>query len=153
MFQNFLLIHYVHVGDQADPTIDPLANMNLVLRLRQVSILDQHSLLHGPFVKGAVVINLGYVLRFGSAFKVEVASATSWIVHLVLYVAENVEEFLVMPFGEFDLLRQVVLRVLVGTTLAWLVGLILLCTHSHDILNALFHHGAIDALNTEDELE
>ena len=134
VFQHTLHIHAVSGFDETEASIDASSNSDLVLGPGQVSLSNQFAFLNGPFVKNLVVIDFGNVFRFGSAVEVEVGCVAVEVV-VILYVAKNVEKFFVVVLCEFDLLGQVIGSVLIGASLAWLVGLILLRPHGHDLLN------------------
>ena len=141
VFQHSLHIHDVSGFDETKATIDASSNSDLVLGPGQVSLSNQFALLNSPFVKNFVVIDFGNVFRFGSAFKVEVGCVAIQVV-VILYVAENVEKFFVVVLCKFDLLGQVIGSVLIGASLARLVGLILLRPHGQDFLNPSLNNSA-----------
>ena len=68
---------------------------------------------------------------------------TIGVVLLILRVTKYVEQFLVVILSEFYLLTQVVLNVAISAALSGLVGLILLCSHCHDVLDAFIDHCSI----------
>ena len=116
-------------------------------------MLDGFSLLHSPLVQRLVVVDLGHIFWLGFAFKVHKWCIIVGNAFLIFDIAKNVEEILVMFLGEFKLFWQVILKVTIGSTLTRLVGLIFLGTHIQHILDALLHHGSLDAINTQDELK
>ena len=153
MFEDSLLIHYVQVSDHTNATFDSRPHIYLVFWPSQIAILDKHALLHGPFVQLEVVVCLCDVLWLRRPFEVKVASVTIRVVDLVLDVAENVEEFLVVSLCELDLLWQVVLHVFICASLAWLVRLVLFRTHRHHIFDPLLNNSAFNAFHSQDELK
>ena len=109
--------------------------------------------MHGHFVELTEVVNLFNTLRAGLAFKVHERCVIVGQALFILHVTEDVEKLLVEVLSVFEHLWGVVGQIAVSTTLAWLVGLVLLRSHSHDIFDTLFNYSTIDLINTEDKLE
>lgn len=141
----------VQVLDQFDPTLNIFSCLETVSG--QLSVGQTHALLHCLVVKLSEVVNLFYVLGLCLALVIKESSLVVRTPLLVLDVAEDVEVLFVERLGEFELLLAVILQVAIDAALPRLVRLILLGSHFHDLLDALLSNGALDLLNTENELE
>ena len=113
----------------------------------QVTLSDRLSLLHGFDVQLLVVVYFGNVLWLGLSFIVKEGCIVIRYTLIIFYVAEDVEQILIIALREFQLLRQIVLQVTIGTTLPRFVSLIFLRSHRQHILDALLCHCAFDIVN------
>lgn len=94
-------------------------------------------LLKRTLVQSLVVVCLGYVLGLRAPLEIKESRVTVRVALLVLHVAEDVEQVLVVVLRVFDLLGQVILRVAIRTTLPRLVDRVFLGTHGHNIFDSL----------------
>ena len=125
--------------------------MNLLQSLAFSDAL--HTLLHRSLVQLSIVVNLADVLRLGLAFEVKERCVVIGETFVILHIPKHVEEVLIVILGVFDLLRQIIGKVAIDTTLAWLICLILLGAESHHVSNSFLEDCALNALKAKDELE
>ena len=117
------------------------------------ALSHRHALRHRFLVHFTIVIDLLHALGACLTFEVQERCIVIGDALVVLHVAKDVEQLLVKVLCVLDLIGLVVGKITVSAALSWLVSLILLRTHCHDIFNPLLNHSAVDVINAKDELE
>ena len=145
--------HDIEVCDEAEATVRVLPDMYLILSSCQLPMPDPLSLFKCALIEGFIVVCLGDVLGLGAPLEVHESRVAARIAHLVPHVTENVEQVFIIVFGEFDLLRQVVLCVAVGAALSWLVRSVLFGAHCHYVFDSLLDDCSLEIIDIQDELE
>ena len=145
MLKTFELFHHVEQGNHLFTAGSIWSNLNLLLG--QITMFDFHSLLHGPLVKLFIVVDLADAFWLCLALEIQEWCDIVRQLLVVLNIAKDVEQLLIVVLSVFNLFRCVILQVTVSATLSWLVGLILLCPHGHDILDSLLDDSALNIVH------
>lgn len=91
------MLHNLHVGYQANAVIDARTNANLLLLGHRLTCLRHlHTLFHCHLVELTVVVQLLDALWAGFSFEVHKGCVIIWQALIILDVAKDVEELLVV---------------------------------------------------------
>jgi len=144
------IFQHLHLSDEADATIDTRPDVDFVILIGDTTA-HAHALFHGNLVQLAIVVYLFHTLWARLPFEVHKWRDVVGKALVILDVAEDVEQLLVIILRVLDLLGCVVLQVAVSATLARFVRLIFLSAHCHDVFNALIDDFALDALDAQNK--
>ena len=138
MVKHSKIIHDSELRNQAEATGHVWSDLDFIGG--QITVSNPHTLLHRNLIQLFVVVYLRHILWLRQAIVVQEWRVIVWDALLVLHVTKNVEKILVVRLGILKLLWEIVFEIAIRSTLAWLVHLVALGAHGHDILNALLYH-------------